>query len=346
MKNYIALFLISIAFVACRQSNSESNTIETAYSQIIGETMGTYYRVVYNSAENYQISIDSLLIDINQQVNTYDPKSLISQFNQGTELVIEANEPQHFSQNLEMAHQIYEKTDGFFDPTVMPLVYYWGFGKNKKAVEEVDSKKIETLLSYIGLDKIETSRLKSGGVFYEKSNPSAQLDFSAIAKGYAVDMVGQLFMDHDISNYLVEIGGETVTKGVNSTGNSWTIGIIEPTKQANPQQNHNALVQIGDRAMATSGDYLNFYEVNGKRYGHTLNPKTGYSAMSNILSASVVADKCMMADGFATGFMAMGIEKAFEMANSIPELEAFFIYDDNGETKVKYTEGMKALIVE
>ena len=343
MKNYIVLFLISISFIACRQSTSE--TVENAYSEIRGETMGTYYRVVYNSTEDYQISIDSLLIDINKQVNTYDPTSSISQFNEGTELVIEANEPLHFSKNLAMASEINKTTDGFFDPTVMPLVYYWGFGKNKKAVEEVDKKKIETLLSYIGLDKIETSYFKNGKEIYKKSNPNVQLDFSAIAKGYAVDMVGQLLTNNGISNYLVEIGGETVTKGTNQNGNSWTIGIIEPTKQANPNQDHNALVQIGDKAMATSGDYLNFYEVNGKKYGHTLNPKTGYSAMSNILSASVVADNCMKADGYATGFMAMGVEKAFEVASKVPNLEAFFIYDDNGETKVKYTEGMKELIV-
>lgn len=345
MKNYLALFLITISFVACRQSNSESSVIENAYSEVNGETMGTYYRVVYNSTKNYKSSMDSLLIDINQQVNTYDPKSLISQFNQGETLTIEANEPQHFSENLVMAYKIHQHTNGFFDPTVMPLVYYWGFGKNKKAVEEVDKKKIETLLSYIGLDKIQTIHMKNGSQVYEKKNPNAQLDFSAIAKGYAVDMVGQLLTDNSVSNYLVEIGGETVTKGTNAQGNPWTIGIIEPTKKSNPQQDHNALVQIGNKAMATSGDYLNFYEVNGKRYGHTLNPKTGYSAMSNILSASVVANSCMKADGFATGFMAMGVEKAFEIANSIPDLEAFFIYDDNGKTKVKYTEGMKALIV-
>ena len=346
MKNYFTLFLISIAFVACRQSSSESKVSENAYSEISGETMGTYYRAVYNSTKNYQSSIDRLLIEINQQVNTYDPKSLISQFNQGTELTIEANEPSHFGINLGMARRIHKETNGFFDPTVMPLVYYWGFGKNKKAVEDVDKNKIDTLLSYVGFENIEALYLKSGKSIYTKKNPNTQLDFSAIAKGYAVDKVGELLAKKGIANYLVEIGGETVTKGVNSKGNPWTIGIIEPTKKANPQQDYNALVQIGDKAMATSGDYLIFYEVNGKKYGHTLNPKTGYSAMSNILSASVVAETCMKADGFATGFMAMGVEKAFEVANSIVDLEAFFIYDDNGETKVKYTEGMKALIVE
>lgn len=343
MKNYIALFLISIAFVACRQSTSE--TVDNAYSEITGETMGTYYRVVYNSSENHQAAIDSLLLDINKQVNTYDPTSSISQFNEGVELVVESNEPLHFEKNLTMAREIHKTTDGFFDPTVMPLVYYWGFGKNKKAVEEVDEKKIDTLLSYVGLEKIEVINFKNGKTTYKKSNPKTQLDFSAIAKGYAVDKVGDLLAEKGISNYLVEIGGETVTKGKNAKGNSWTIGIIEPTKEANPQQDHNALVQIGDKAMATSGDYLNFYEVNGKRYGHTLNPKTGYSAMSNILSASVVADNCMKADGYATGFMAMGVEKAFEIASTIPNLEAFFIYDDNGVTKVKHTEGMKDLIL-
>jgi FAD:protein FMN transferase len=342
MKKYLALLLIAITIGACRQ---EAGVAENTFSEVKGSTMGTYYRVVYNSSVDYQSAIDSLLIDINLQVSTYDTSSLISQFNQGTELTIDKNQPKHFSINLAKAREIHQKTDGFFDPTVMPLVYYWGFAKNKKAVEEADPEKIKTLVAYVGLEKVKTTKLESGEEVYTKSNPNVQLDFSAIAKGYAVDQVGLLLENVGIKNYLVEIGGETVTKGTNPQGKTWTIGIVEPTKSANPNSDHNALVQIGNKGMATSGNYQNFYEVKGKKYGHTINPKTGYSAMSNILSASVVADDCMTADGYATGFMAMGVEKALEIANALPGIEAFFIYSENGEIKVKYTDGMKDLII-
>lgn len=339
-KNYFLLSLVVVVTLfSCGQSE------EKTYSQLHGETMGTTYSVTYSASENYQAAIDQLLLEINSEVSTYEPEAVISIFNKGEELTAKAGRLAHFTTNFEKSKAIYETTEGFFDPTVMPLVYYWGFGSNKKAVEEVDAKKIDTLLTYVGFEKVIVQKNEDGSTTYKKANPHTQLDFSAIAKGYAVDKVAELLSSKGVQDYLVEIGGETVTKGKNAQGKVWTIGINTPTTEASPMSDFEALVQLDGKAIATSGNYRNFYEVDGQKYGHTLDPKTGYSAKSNILSASVVANDCMTADGYATAFMAMGVEKAMATAAKIPGLAVFFIYDDNGEMKEMYSDEMKNMII-
>jgi thiamine biosynthesis lipoprotein len=346
MRNLFGLLFLVIVFGAC-QNPQKTETETISYLKIQGETMGTTYSLTYSSAINYKSAIDSLLIDINSQVNTYDSTSLISKFNREESLELGWELAPHFKLNYLTAAGIYKTTDGYFDPTVMPLVYYWGFGKRKIAVEQSDEAKIKRLLATTGFDKTRMGESKNGNTYIYKTNsPETQLDFSAIAKGYGVDAVAKLLRDKGIENYLVEIGGETVTKGKNPYGKIWTLGINTPEEDTNPNTDFKALIQLADKAIATSGNYRNYYEVDGKKYAHSINPKTGYPEMSNLLSASVVMDSCMIADAYATAFMVMGLEKAWKLANEQESIEAYFIYDDNGEMKVKATDGFQKLIVQ
>lgn len=346
MRNLFGVLFLVIGFLAC-QNPRQGETETVPYLKIQGETMGTTYSLTYSSAVNYQSAIDSLLIDINSQVNTYDSTSLISRFNREKSLEISSGLAPHFMLNYSVARDIYETTDGYFDPTVMPLVYYWGFGKRKIAVQQSDEAKIKQLLATTGFEKTEMEVLKDGTIYiYKVNSPETQLDFSAIAKGYGVDAVAKLLRDKGVENYLVEIGGETVTLGKNPSGKIWTLGINTPAEGTNPNTDFKALIELENKAIATSGNYRNYYEVNGKKYAHTINPKTGYPEMSNLLSASVVVEDCMVADAYATAFMAMGLEKAWELVRKQEGMEAYFIYDDNGEMKVKATDGFQKLIVQ
>ncbi len=338
--------LFSILLAACQPAANENSETAT-YSTLRGETMGTTYSIIYSSEEVIQGAVDSLLKEINSQVNTYDPTSLISQYNTTESIAIPKGSANHFEINYAKAKTVFAKTNGLFDPTVMPLVSYWGFGKEKLKVEHADDAKIKEMLTYVGFNKTILETGEEGKThFYKKKNPKVQLDFSALAKGYAVDKMCEMLQNKGINNYMVEIGGETKTNGVNAQGKVWTLGIVTPDAEANPRSDFQAIIQLDGKAIATSGNYRNFYEVNGKKYAHTINPQTGYSEMNSLLSASVIMDDCMSADAFATGFMAMGLEKAFELAEKEANIEALFIYDDNGAMKVKYTSGMQKYLLE
>ena len=352
--HFILLITLLAALSAC---SSDSNTQTTSsnpltYVTLNGKTMGTYYRVTYGDAQqrDFQSEIDNLLEAINLEVSTYIKTSTISQFNSGTtayelnsasDSIQQAN--QHFIANFKAAKAIYEKTEGYFDPTVMPLVNFWGFGyTEKRASADVDSATVDSLQNLVGFNKIHLTQ-NGHQITVSKSSPHAQLDFSAIAKGYAVDEIGRLLRDKGIESYLVDIGGEVLAKGVNVDGNIWRIGISLPEEGAVVQELQTSVL-LQNRAIATSGNYRNFYEVDGVKYSHTISPVTGYPERNTLLSASVFAKDCMTADAYATAFMVMGIQKAMNKAANIPEIEAYFIYSgQDGEMKVNYTEGLAPL---
>lgn len=340
--NRLVLFSIIVLWSAC-----QPNTTAT-YTKLSGKTMGTTYNVTYDSPTNYQQAIDSLLVEINDQVSTYIPTSSISIFNQNEELVLTDDAPKHFEINYFTAKDIFETTEGYFDPTVMPVVNYWGFGyTEKRAVTQVDSAKVDSLRQLIGFTKTWMETPKEGEVkyFYKKTDPAVQLDFSAIAKGYAVDAVGYLLASKGVENYLVEIGGETVARGKNQDGEWWRIGIQTP-KEESAEMNFSAIVSLKNQAIATSGNYENYFEVDGVKYAHTINPKTGFPEKNTLLSVTVFAKDCMTADGYATGFMTMGLEKAKAIADTKKNLMAYFIYsDDEGNRKVAYTDGVEDMLL-
>jgi len=279
--------------------------------------MGTTYHISYygNLKPNpVKEAIDSLMVVLNAEVSTYIPTSTISLFNANrSDTVIISKHRRFFWDNFAQAKKIYQATNGFFDPTVMPLVNYWGFGyTGHRPVAEVDSMVVDSLLQLVGFDKLSVNQ---DTIF--RLAPNVQLDFSALAKGYGVDMVANWFDAHEIESYFVEIGGENRAKGRKPDGSLWSVGISIPKEDA-PLDAYHTIIELDNEAMATSGNYRNFHEVKGQKYSHTINPKTGFSERNTILSASVLAENCMTADALATAMMAMGYEQAIKLADSIP----------------------------
>ena len=279
-------------------------------------------------------------------MSTYIESSTISRFNRAEAEFELSPSDSHFLANLEAARVIFEQSRGAFDPTVMPLVNYWGFGySEKKPVTRVDSVRIDSLLRFIGFDKVEW-RNEEGSVVLRKQYPGVQLDFSAIAKGYGVDLAGRYFEDRGIRNYLVEIGGEVTARGQSPRGDVWKVGINVPREEAAFSELQTA-IPLADQAVATSGNYRNFYEVDGVKYSHTINPRTGFPERTPLLSASVIAGNCTYADGYATACMVLGLEEAYALIDGLPEVEGYFIYSDEaGRMQVRYTRGLEAILLE
>lgn len=344
MRNTLAfILLITLGLWAC--NNEPKGAQQPTYQSFEGKTMGTYYKMTYSDSLNRDFSkeIDQLLLDINDEVSTYIPTSTISKFNQA-QSELDVTGKVHFLGNLKGALKVYQQSNGAFDPTVMPLVNYWGFGyTEKKPVTDVDRVKIDSLMQFVGSDKIQL--VENGNqTILKKSKPGVQLDFSGIATGYALDTIGRFFEVRGIKNYLADIGGEQRARGVNARGKIWTIGINIPEESAS-KTDILTTVELKDWTISTSGNYRNYYEVNGVKYSHTINPKTGFPERNTLLSSTVFSADCIDADAWATGFMVMGTDKAFESAEQNPEIEAFFIYSNPSDTtlQVKYTSGLKKL---
>jgi thiamine biosynthesis lipoprotein len=332
-KNIIySLLLVTAVFVVWkyRQGNTSKPVL------LEGKTMGTTYHITYfdDRQRNFKPQIDSLLMIFNQSLSTYLSDSEVSQFNRGWGYRLELP---FFQVVLLKSKEVVDGSVGAFDPTVMPLVNAWGFGPGKNL--EPDSLEIDSIREFVGFDLIH---FNEDSVW--KSDVRTQLDFSAIAKGYGVDMVAGLLQQKGLSNYFVEIGGEVVAKGKNIyLDKPWQVGILDPGSNYE-QQYFIAYATLEDKAIATSGNYFNFREVNGVKYSHTINPHTGYPIRHEILSATVVAEDCMTADAWATAFMVMGHEKAIDVVKAHPELGAFFVYSSSDKLGTFMSDGIKSSI--
>lgn len=329
---HIIFFQFFFFLLSCGNAGVRERS-DTTYTTVEGETMGTYYRVSYSDTSDFQAEIDQLLEDFNLEVSTYIPESDISKFNQSaTGMDLKEG---HFTDNLRIAGEVWKQTDGLYDVTVMPLVNYWGFGyTEKKAVTKVDSSKIRELLKVVGMDKLEIEREdKTWKV--RKKLPGVQLDFSSVAKGYGVDLIARLLDKKGVEDYLVDIGGEMVMKGKNPKGKAWSIGINLPEAEAGVNE---AIIYLalGNNAIATSGNYRNFYEVNGSKYAHTINPKTGFPESSVLLSATIIAPDCATADAWATACMVSGLEKSAGFFKNNKQLSACLIFADGEKLSVRY----------
>ena len=296
-----------------------------------GKIFGTFYNITYSSDVDLSKEIKATLIQVDNSLSPFNNQSIITAINNN----IETTPDNMFTHVFTLAQSISEKTDGAFDITVAPLVNAWGFGFKKGIVP--DSTTIDSLRQFIGYTSIE---LTDGKI--AKQHPQTMLDCSAIAKGYGCDAVASMLDAHGVKNYMVEIGGEVVTKGKNSKGGIWTIGISKPTD--NPTTSNNELheiIGISDKSLATSGNYRNFREENGRKIAHTIDPRTGYPVQHSLLSATVIADDCATADAYATAFMVMGTEKAIQFCKD-NDIDGYFIYsDDNGMLKTTMTEGFR-----
>jgi thiamine biosynthesis lipoprotein len=282
--------------------------------------------------------VDSLLADFDMSLSIYQPASLISRINR--------NEPgvrtdQKFRDVFTKSFEVYKKTDGAFDITVGPIVNALGFGS--KDTLDVDSLMIDSLLAFVGMDKV---RLEDE--FVVKQDTNVILDVNAIAQGFSVDLVAAFLEERKIKNYMVEIGGEIRAKGRNASNELWRIGIDKPMEgNMVPGENLQAIIRLNDRSLATSGNYRRFYEKNGIKYVHTIDPKTGFPVISNLLSATVVAKDCMTADAYATAFMVFGTERSVRFLEENSFLDAYLIYaDEKGSYRVYATPGIKKLFAE
>ncbi len=326
-KRRVLLLFIGIAllFSACKNSPS-------AYISNSGMIYGTYYNFKYESpqGEDFQEAIDQELNRLNDIFSHYVANATISKINKNIDVVPE----EEFIRCFQRAMEISEITSGAFDITAGPLINAWGFGPEQK--EKMTPQMVDSLKAITGYRKV---KLADGKIV--KENPLMQLNMSAIAKGYTCDLMGEFLARKGCTNFMVDIGGEVVAQGKNDRGNVWTIGIRQPNEDPFNSE-LNAAIMLPNHALATSGNYLNFYEENGKKYAHTIDPSSGYPVQHSLLSSTVLANDCMTADAFATAFMVLGKEKGIEIAENIPGLEIYFIYaDENGENQVYMSDGFK-----
>ena len=305
--------------------------------------MGTYYRITCNceEPERIQNSVDSLLGAINLSLSTYIDSSYISEINHIDQDSIIVISDQHFIYNLDRALEWYQKSDGFLDVSVMPLVNYWGFGyADAKLVSPSDTILIDSILAYTGLDKWSWNKNE-----LIKTDSRQQLDFSSIAKGYAVDEIAKLLRKNAIDRFLIDIGGELMTSGLNARGKQWTVGISAPKSEADITE-VQLLLQLTDKALASSGNYRNFRVQDGVKYGHTINPKEGFPYQDRLLSASIVTDHCIDADAIATACMAMGYSKATTFIKNLSDVSAcFLIGGEDGTIQTKYINGFIQYVI-
>lgn len=321
----IALVLLIVASVVIIRQNSAM-----PYQINQGMVFGTFYKITYQHDKNLQKEIEAQLKSVNDALSMFDKKSIITAVNN--------NEPvklnDMFVNVFKLAQSISEDTDGAFDITVAPLVNAWGFGYKSGALPS--QQDIDSIRAFVGYQKVKLS-----GMRIQKEDARLTLDCSAIAKGYGTDVVARYFLREGIKNFMVEIGGEIVTHGVNPKRQQWSIGIEKPVEDSLAMKSELLTVlKVDDIAMATSGNYRNFYYKDGKKYAHTIDPKTGFPVQHNILSATVLAKQCAVADAYATAFMVMGLEKSKEVLARHKDLKAYLIYDDNGKYGIWKSPGL------
>lgn len=316
--------VLVVILVSCKQIDNNPVKLE-------GHAFGTTFHITYydNNHHDYSKSIDSLFYLINKSLSTYIPNSDISKINKGDSGIVTDT---FFREVYHKSDRIFKETRGVFDPTIGILVNAWGFGPEGE-MNSLDSNTVRHLLHYVGFEKV---RLQHGKIV---KNDSTYFDFNAIAKGYAVDVAGRFLEKKNITDYLVEIGGEVRCKGSNILKNAnWKIGIEDPNFDGT--RSIRRVVELQDEAIATSGSYRKFKidSLSGRRYVHILNTKTGYPVQSRLLSVSVIGElDCADVDGYATAIMAMSLKDAKQFFDDHPELKGFLIYNDEDNALQTFT---------
>ena len=327
---FLALLIIGTVLIIGRQRSM-------AYQHDTGFIFGTVYHVTYQYNRDLKDEIEAELNKVDNSLSPFNNQSVITAVNQNKNP--EVNEM--FSDVFNLAEQVSQETDGAFDITVAPMVNLWGFGF-KKGISP-SKQKIDSLRQIVGYKKVS---LRDGHVI--KADKRIMLDCSAIAKGYGSDVVARYLRSKGITNFMIEIGGEIVTSGKSEKRLPWKIGVTKPTDDSlNTNQELETVLNVTDKAIATSGNYRNFYYKGGKKYAHTIDPKTGYPVQHSLLSSTVLASNCATADAYATAFMVLGIEKAKVVLQKHPELMAYFIYaGPDGKMKVWFSPSLRDKIAE
>ena len=322
---FLVLLIVGTVLIIRQQRNMP-------YQKSADKVFGTFYHAVYQCDSDMTYSINAELAKVDASLSPFNPQSIITAVNQNQD--VQLNDM--FLDVYKLAMNISKETDGAFDITVAPLVNAWGFGF-KNGIEP-SKQQVDSLMQIIGYQKVT---LEKGKI--SKTDDRIMLDCSAIAKGYGTDVVAKLLRSKGVNNFMIEIGGEIVTSGLNPDQKPWRVGISKPEDDVQSAgQEVQSIVAITDKAMATSGNYRNFYYKGGKKYAHTIDPKTGYPVQHSILSATVFANTCAVADAYATSFMVMGVEKAKQVLAQHPELMAYLIYSDqDGKNAVWYSPSLK-----
>ena len=316
MKIVILSFFICISFFSCKNEKSVEKNIK-----LNGPVFGTGYNIQYHSEEgiNYQSQFDSLFAVINNSLSTYISNSDISKWNRNEEVIVDV----HFRKVFNTSKKIFKESNGVFDPTIGNVVNAWNFGPDENKFL-TDSTTIQKLMRHVGFDQVKMlpNRFIKPDTVY--------LDFNAIAKGYGIDVIADFITSKGINNYLVDIGGDMRTSGINKDSKKgWKVGIEDPNFDGS--KSYSKAITLTNKGMATSGTYRKFkVDDSGNRYAHIINTKTGYPTKTDVLSVSVIAPNAILADGYATTFQAMGVEETKTFLNTHPELQVHFIYlDDN-----------------
>ena len=327
------LFLIPVLllFVFCEKKEPQPIFLQD-------DAFGTTYNIQFYSERDidFKKGLDSVIDAVNHSVSTYIPDSDISKVNQGdSTLVVDSI----FQEVFEISEEVNKKTNGYFDPTIGVLRNAYGFG-DVKPLKEIDSITLDSLMEYVGFHKVNIN--PDGTV--SKEYPQIYFDFNAVAKGYGIDCLGRYLESKGVNDYLIELGGEILTKGENlEKKQKWVVG-IEAVDSELEDRSYETTVTLKNEGMASSGNYRKFRidSLTGKKYVHTLNPLTGSAEMSDVTSSTVIAPTCAVADAYATAFMALGMEKSRQVLKSLPNVEAYLTFNDSlNNHQVFMTEGFK-----
>ena len=327
---FLTLLIVGTVLIIRQQQS-------TPYMKHEGFIFGTTYHITYQCDSDLSAGIKTELEKVDASLSPFNPHSIITAVNQNQDVELNAM----FLTVFQKAMAVSEDTEGAFDITVAPLVNAWGFGF--KNGTRPDKHQVDSLLQIIGYKKVA---LRDGKVV--KADPRMMLDCSAIAKGFGTQVTADYLRSQGVKNFMVEIGGEIVTSGVNDSRLPWKIGVTKPVDDSlSVSQDMQTVLNVTDKAMATSGNYRNFYYEGGRKFAHTIDPKTGYPVQHSLLSATVLADDCALADAYATSFMVMGLERAKKLLERHPELMVYFIYSDGkGQNAVWFSPSLKDKIAE
>ncbi len=328
----------SITLTACAFGFAQIKKVNEPIA-VDGRTMGTTYHAIYfdELGRNFRNEIDSLLLIVNRSISNYDTASEVSLFNSSRTGI--ENATIHFITPLRKALEIASASAGAFEPTVYPLVHSWGFGPSKN-VSQLTKAQTDSILEFVGFEKMQLAENNAS-----KSDARVQLDFGGIGQGYGADVIAHYLRSKGIKNFLVELGGEGVASGLNlQHQRDWQVGILDP--HSTPEdQIFKAYVSVADRAYTTSGNYFNYRVIDGRKYGHTIDPNSGYPTTNELLSVSVFAKDCTTADAWATAFMAMGLQKTKEHLSTTTDLDAILIFSiQDGSHQTFITPGIKSAV--
>ena len=329
MKRVFILFIELVLLASCGKQPKKM--------VLQGLAQGSYYAVTYfdEQGRNFQHEIDSIFHAVDMSVNLWVDSSVISKVNRNEEVVLD----QIFIDNFNIAQEAAKLSDGYFDPTISPIVAAWGF--SYKVGDSITPQLIDSLKQWVDYRKV---RIENGKVI--KENPNMTLDFNAIAQGYTSDLIAAFLESRGIKSYLVDTGGEIMAKGEKTNGKPWIVGIEKPAENKESEQVVQTRIALRDKGLVTSGSTRKYVERNGKRYSHSINPKTGYPVEHNVLSVTVLAENSVWADALASICMVMGLEQSLPLIESLDSVEAYYIYaNEQNELETFATEGFKTLII-